>query len=227
MCADNAVATARIEEYLEHLRKALGEVPAPERDEIVEEIRSHIAGRIEAEGGMQEQVINQILRAVGDPKELASEYKTEAILRRAAKSKSPWVLLRSTLRWAMTGIVGFIAFALTLTGYGCAAVCYLCALLKPIFPARIGLWLGPEHTLTLGYWNGRFSATEVYGIAVRPPASFGLGTLSATQGPVRELLGGWLFPVALLCGLLFVMATTSFTRWSISKFGERRSRRSA
>jgi len=221
MSADNV--TARTDEYLASLRKALGDVPIAERDEMVEEIRSHIFERIEAEGQATERVINQVLRAVGDPNELASQYKVEALLRGAAKSRSPWVLLRSTLRWAMTGIVGFIAFAITLTGYGCAAVCYLCALLKPILPARIGLWLSPEHTLTLGYWNGRLSGTEVYGISVRPPFSFVLGTLSATNGPVREIYGPWFFPASFLCGLLFIMVTTYFTKWFIRKFGWRKS----
>ncbi len=225
MCADD-IATS-IERYLARLRKALGDVPGPERDEMVEEIRSHILERVEAEGQVTEQVVNEVLRAVGDPRELAAQYKTDAMLRRAARSRSPWLLLRSTLRWATRGIAGVIAFLATLTGYGCAAVCYLCFLLKPFFPARVGLWLSPEHTITLGYWNGHFSGTEVYGISVRPPFSFALGTLGATQGPVRELLGPWLFPVALLCGSLFVIATTHLTRWFIKKFGKRKSRRSS
>jgi len=224
MSAGNAGGS--IKQYLVRLRKALGDVPSTERDEIVEEIRSHILERIEAQEPATEQVVNEILRAVGDPKELASQYKTEALLRRARTSQSPLLLLRTTLRWAMSGLAGVIAFLVTAVGYGCAAVCYLCALLKPVFPARIGLWLGPEHTMTMGYWNGRISATEVYGIAVRPPASFALGTLSATEGPVRELLGPWLFPVTLLFGVVFLMATTRFARWFIGKFGQRRSRRS-
>jgi uncharacterized membrane protein len=139
-------------------------------------------------GTLSEQAINEILRAVGDPNELASQSKTEAMLKRAVTSKSPWVILRSTLRWAMTGAAGVIAFLLTLTGYGCAAVCYLCALLKPVFPSRIGLWLAPDHMITLGYRASGFSA-EMYGISVRPPASFVLGTLGPTEGPARELLG--------------------------------------
>ena len=214
---------ARIAEYLANFRKALAGVPATEKDELIEEMRSHIVERVATEGQVGGDVISRVLSAVGDPKELASQYRTEALLRQAASSRSPWVLLRSTLRWGTTGIAGFVALVVTLAGYGCAAACYLCALLKPIFPARIGLWLSPEHTLTLGYWNGRLLGTEVYGIAVRPPISFGLGTLSSTNSPVREILGAWLFPVSLLVGLLFVMVTSHFTSWSIRKFGLRRS----
>jgi hypothetical protein len=217
---------AVVNEYLGRLRKAFDHVPSVERDELVEEVRSHVLERIEAEPHVTEQVVSDILRAVGDPKELASQHKTEAMLSRAVRSKSPWVLLRSTLGWAMTGTTGIVALFVTLTGYGCAAVCYLSAFLKPFFPARIGLWLRPEHTLTLGFWDGRFSGTEVYGISVRPPALFVLGTLSPTQGPVRELLGSWLLPVGLLCGGLFVVGTTLLTGWFIRRFGLRKSSQS-
>lgn len=137
--------TVRVNLYLVRLRKALADVPSSERDEMVEEIRSHILERIEAEGPVTEQVVDKVLWAVGDPEELASEYKTEAMLRRAAGSKSPWLLLRTTLRWATTGIAGCIAFLITSVGYGCAAVCYLCGFLKPVFPAHVGLWLGARH----------------------------------------------------------------------------------
>jgi hypothetical protein len=219
-------AMAAVNEYLARLRKAFAYLPSAERDEMVEEVRSHVLERIEAEPCVTEQVVNGILRAVGDPKELASQHKTEAMLRRAVRSKSPWVLLRSTLEWATTGTAGVIALFVTLTGYGCAAVCYLSVFLKPFFPARVGLWLRPEHILTLGYWDGRFSGTEVYGISVRPPVSFVLGTLGPTDGPVRELLGSWLLPVGVLCGGVFVVGTTLLTRWFIRRFGPRKSSRS-
>lgn len=207
-----------IDQYCSRLCKALHRVPTPERDEIVREVRSHILERVEAEGNVTEDILAEILRAVGDPKELASEYKTQAILRRATRSKSPWLLLRATLRWAATSVAGTVAFLATVAGYGCAAVFLVCASLKPFFPSRIGLWLAPEQTLSFGYWNGRLSSTEIYGISVRPPASFALGTLSATNGPVRELLGMWLIPIGVLFGALFFVATTIVARWLIRRF---------
>ena len=216
MHADRIRAT--IDSYLARLRDALGDVPSSERDEILREIRSHILERAEAEGPVTEQVVNQVLRAVGDPQELAKQYRADAILRLAASSRSPWLLLAATLRSATRGITGMIAFLVASVGYGCAAVAYLCAVLKPLVPDRIGLWLSPEHTVTLGYWNGQFSGTEVYGIAIRPPFSFVLGTLGATDGPVRELLGAWLVPAALVCGSLFLIGTTWITRGFIRRF---------
>jgi uncharacterized membrane protein len=219
MQTDSAVR--QIDEYLASLHKALGKLPPQARDDITKEIRSHILERVEEEGRVTEQTVNEVLRAMGDAREFASQYRTQAVLRRATTSKSPWTLLRATARSATTGLAGVVAFTATIAGYGCALVAYLCALLKPILPSHIGLWLGPEHTLTLGYRASRLAA-ETYGISVRPPASFVLGTLSATHGPAQELLGPWLFPVTLLLGVLLVFVTTRFARWSIRRFAQRK-----
>jgi uncharacterized membrane protein len=211
-----------IDQYCNRLWKALHKVPSPDRDEIVREVRGHILERLEAEPRVTEQVLTEILRAVGDPTELASEYRTQAVLRQARHSKSPWALLRATLRWAATSVIGVVALLATVMVYGCATAFFLCAFLKPMFPSRIGLWLAPQHTLCFGYWNGRLSGTELYGISVRPPASFVLGTLGPTDGPVRELLGPWLSPMGVLCGVLCFLATSLITQWLIRRFTQNR-----
>jgi hypothetical protein len=111
--------------------------------------------RVEAEPELTAEVLAGIFRAVGEPKALAAEYQTQAMLRAATHSNLPWVLrpyvlLRTTLRWGVTSIAGMVAFLFTIIGYGCAVVFYLCALLKPAFPTHIGLWSAAQHTLTLG-----------------------------------------------------------------------------
>ncbi len=216
-----------IDEYCKRLWKALHKVPFPERDDLVREVRTHILERVEGEARVTPKILTEILRAVGEPKELAAEYRTQAMLREATRREPswvlrPWVLLRATLRWALTSMAGLVAFLVTVIGYGCAAVFVFCALLKPVFPARIGLWLAPQHTLSLGYWNGHLSGTEVYGISVRPPVSFVLGTLGSTDGPIRELLGNWLIPVTIPCGALFFLATSIVARWFIARFNRKK-----
>jgi hypothetical protein len=213
--------TQAIDQYCVRLRRALRSAPSAERDEIVEEVRTHLLERVGSEQGVTEEVVSRMIRAAGDPRELAKEFEMQAMFRHAATSRSPWLVLRTTLRWAMTGGAGVVAFFVTIVGYGCGAVFHLCALLKPFFPSRIGLWLAPEHTLSLGYWNGRLSETQVYGASVRAPASFVLGTLSPTEGPIRELLGLWLVPIGVVCGGLLLLSTTLFARWSIKSFGRR------
>jgi len=208
-----------IDQYCNRLWKALHKVPSLDRDEIVRDVRAHILERVEADPRVTEQVLAKILQAVGDPKELASEYRTQTVLRQATYSRSPWALLRATLRWAATSVIGVVAFLSTVIGYGCATVFFLSAFLKPMFPSRFGLWLAPQHTLCFGYWNAH-SGTELYGISVRPPASFVLGTLGPTDGPVRELLGAWLSPVGVLCGVLSFLATSLIARWLIRRFSQ-------
>jgi len=208
-----------INQYCARLGRALHKVASSERDEIVAEVRSHILDRLETETEVSQSIVSDILRAVGDPRELAAECRTQSMLRQAAHSRSPWVLLRATLAWATRGVAGLVAFFATVAGYGCAAVFLLCALLKPLFPSRIGLWLAPQHTLSFGYWNGRLSGAEIYGLSMRPPFSFVLvGTLGPMNGPVHELLGAWLVPMGAFCGTLFFLVTTIFVRWWIAKF---------
>ena len=226
MPANNDVIES-VNEYCKRLWKALHKLPSAERDDFVREVRSHILERVEAEPRVTPEILTEILRAVGEPKELAAEHRTQGMLREATRRGAPWVLrpwvlLRATLRWGLTGMAGLVAFFAAVTGYGCAAVFLLCALLKPVFPARIGLWLAPLHTVSFGYWNGRLSGTEVYGISVRPPVSFVLGTVGSTDGPIRELLGNWLIPVSILCGALFFLATSIVARSLIGRFTRKR-----
>ena len=212
-----------VDQYCRRLWKALHKLPSLESDDFVREVRSHILERIEAEPGVTPEILAGILQEVGEPRNLAVEYRTQAMLREVTREEArwvlrPWVLLRTTLRLGMTSITGLVAFLVTVIGYGCTIVFYLCALLKPFFPSRIGLWLAPQHTLSLGFWNGRLFATEIYGISVRAPFNFVLGTLSPTDGPVRELLGKWLIPVCFLCGAFFFLATSIVARWFIRRF---------
>ena len=213
-----------VDEYCKRLSKALHKLPAPEREDLIREVRSHILERVEAGPEVTTEALAKILREVGEPKDLAAEYRIQAALHDATRSEitwalRPWMLLRATLRWGLTSVAGFVAFLVTVAGYGCALVFYLCALLKPIFPSHIGLWLAAQRTLSLGYWNGRLTGAEVYGMSVRPPNSFVvLGTLGPVDGPMRELLGFWLIPIGFLCGAVFCIATSFFVQWFIARF---------
>lgn len=204
-----------VEAYLERLRKALAR-RGPESDEIVAEIRAHILERLEAEGANLEGGIAGLLGEVGEPEALASEYGTDRLLRRASQSWSPWLLLRTTLRWARTGLGGFLVSVLALLGYGSGAVCLLSTVLKPLFPDQIGLWVAADR-IVLGYWSGA-SGSEMYGISMRLFSAFALGTLGPTPGPAREVLGNWFYPTAWVAGVLLIGATTLLTRRAIGRF---------
>jgi uncharacterized membrane protein len=209
-----------VERYLAELRSALGRLPDAERDDVVAEIRSHVLERIGPEANAAS--VREVLQAVGEPRELAAQYATQALLRRAVRSRSPWLLLRTTFRWATTGIAGVIAFLLTVTGYGAALVFLLCAFLKPFLPAQIGLWLGSDAALTLGYWNGRLPA-EAFGMSLGPPGLFCVACqVGPRDGPLQDVLGVWLIPISIVAGMLCAVVTTYLVRRLIGRFGLRR-----
>jgi len=94
--------TRIINQYLAELRKALSGMTVSEREEIVDEIRTHIAER-SAQPGI---TVEEVLRRLGPAEEIARDYTNGALLRRANRSRSPWFILRASYRWAKTGVQG-------------------------------------------------------------------------------------------------------------------------
>jgi hypothetical protein len=181
----------RIERYLLRFRLALTGVQTGDKEDLVSEIRSHIVERLDDTSRPLNEIVDQTLGNLGAPETLAARYHTEGLLQRAQTTMSPVLLLRATMRWAMTGIRGFFAFWVLFIGYFTAAAFYLCAILKPFFPDRVGLFWGPSN--------------------------YGIGLRIDSDPPSTELLGMWFPPVALALGCLFIIGTTKFVRWMISK----------
>jgi len=177
-----------IEVYIARLRKALSGFGVTEREDIVEEIRTHIVDRV-AESGL---TVEDTLARLGPAEELAKDYRSGALVRRARSSFSPWTVLRATLRWAMTGVHGLTVFILALFGYGMGTALILAGLLKPLFPEQTGLWIGPD----------------VFQIGFRPEYS----------PDAHEMLGPWFTQIALALGVLFFIVTTMVVRRLLPKF---------
>jgi hypothetical protein len=177
-----------IDRYLLRFRLALTGVR--DKEELVSEIRSHIVERLEDTSRPVDEVVERTLNGLGAPEVLATRYRTEGLLERASTTMSPLLLLRATMRWAMTGIRGFFAFWVLFLGYFMAAGFYVSAALKPFFSDRLGFWVGAHG----------------FGIMLRPPG-----------GGDTELLGMWFAPVTLALGCLCTIGTTKFVRWMISK----------
>jgi hypothetical protein len=179
----------RIESYLARLSSALAAVGPEERDEIVREIRAHIldsvSGATDPAGA-----VDRVLRLLGAPAELADRYTTERLLTRAGRSFSPWLLLRTSWRWAKLGIAGTITFFVAFIGYGMALALTIAVFLKPFMPSRLGMWLGPK-TLNVG-------------VPDHPEA-------------MRELLGHWFVPVIAVAAFAFAVGTTQALRWLIGR----------
>ncbi len=197
MSSDEQASQARIDAYLARLRRALGRLPLEEANDILREIRGHIVERAESAGTLDGRTIERVLEDMGRPEEIGSLYRTDALVARARATFSPVLIFRTTIGWAMKTALGFIALLLGIIGYGVGLALVGCAVLKPLFPDNIGLWV------------------DEHGVQLAVPHSQGLGP---------ELLGWWAVPVYLLLGALAVVGTTSFLRWML-RFASRSSRR--
>ena len=127
-----------IDAYLRELRRQLGKTP--DADDIVAEIRSHIA-----DAGPD---VAATLARLGSPSYLAALYAID-------RGTSPLVLLRGLARWATVSVMGFPILVVVSVGYLVAVSFLLAALIKPVAPHRTGLWqlAGGEVSLRLGLFE--------------------------------------------------------------------------
>jgi hypothetical protein len=190
-------AQQKIEAYLGRLRQLLRGMNSEDANEIVEELRSHIAEKAAASGQVTAAGVDAALTLLGTPEELATQYTTDALLARAEVSRSPLRILESLFRWASLSIAGFLVLLTSIVGYFLGGALMLCAVLKTIHPHTAGLWAFPngadtEFSLRLGFGT--------------PP----LGG--------RDLLGWWIVPVGLIVGCGLVMLTTRFALWCFRQY---------
>jgi uncharacterized membrane protein len=184
---------SQVNDYLVRLRASLIGMTLAEREDIVQEIQMHIRER-----SSDPQIsIEEILAGLGPADELAQQYQTGLLVQKARHTISPMVVLRATLRWATTGVEGFLVFMIAITGYMSGAAFLLLALLKPFFPRYTGLWVGP----------GAFDFSFRMGATMTNPAS-----------PVHEVLGWWLIPVCLILGSLSLAVTTKLIQFLLRWF---------
>jgi len=184
---------AQANDYLARLRAALIGMTVSEREDIVEEIRMHIRER----SSDQQSSLNAVLAGLGSPELLAEQYRTGMLVQKARTSRSPFLILRAALRWATTGIEGFLVFVIAILGYATGIAFLLLALLKPFFPQYTGFWVGPD----------QFSFSFRMGATMTNPAS-----------PVHEVLGWWLIPICLTVGSLSLALTTKLLQFLFRRF---------
>ncbi len=182
-----------VNNYLARLRASLTGITVSEREDIVEEIRMHIRERSDDLAADA----NAVLAALGSPEDLGQQYRTGLLVQRARTSRSPLLILRAALRWATTGVEGFLVFVIALVGYALGGGFILLALIKPLFPANTGFWVGPN----------QFSFSFRTAASMTNPAS-----------PVHEVLGWWLIPVCLVIGALSLALTTKFLQYLMGRF---------
>jgi HAAS domain-containing protein len=185
--ADADIALRKMEEYLKQLRGALGILPKDEARDIVEEIRSHIRDCGERDGALASEEVAATLERLGPPLELASKYRMESLAKRAQRTRSPWLVLRTIFHWAGLSLNGAWVLLVSLMGYALAAAFLISAIAKPFNPQRVGLWRLDD-----------------------PEASWSLhlGFREAPHG--TEVLGWWMVPLGLLVGSGVFLVTVRY-----------------
>lgn len=173
-----------IEDYFSELERKMADLPADDRQDFSRELRAHVLDRLEQVSIASEADCRSVLKALGTPEEIARQYRLERIMRRSPWRISPLAILRTTLRWALTGFQGFAVFMVAFTGYAFALCFYLAALMKPFFPQNVGFFIGP-HNINLAAW----------------PAPAGVAWLDA-----------YFIPICIVIGYLFTLGTTVLIR---------------
>lgn len=186
MKANLSTQADAIDAYVKRVSVGLKDMSESQRQEIVAEIRSHLAERARqlAEQGVPEAG-QAAIAAMGDADELARQFARTASAERVSRSIAPWVLLRAA-SLAFTGAKGVLTFLLGIVGYATALAFSLAAILKVIMPSKVGLWVGPH--------------LFVWGVTPHTPGR-------------HELAGEYFIPVSVALAFLFASGTTLALRW--------------
>jgi uncharacterized membrane protein len=188
---------SRVRGYLYVLDRSLrAAVSATLAADAVREVESHIRESIAESPGMpnERDAIEGILTRLGSPATVARAYSLELIMEEAAIGGRVTAVLRSVFHGAATGIRSFFSALLLLLGYASGVAFISVAVLKPIFPNNVGLWL-------------------------HKGVSFG-AEFPAPPG-VTPLGGYWIIPISLGIGAAALVLTHRVARRWSARLGER------
>jgi uncharacterized membrane protein len=151
--------------------------------DAVREIESHLHERILASDGApsERDALEKILADLGPPLRVAQAYSAERTIDEAVTTGRFVPMVRAFGHLALTTFAGFWAAFGLLVGYLVSGAFVALAVLKPIFPNNVGV----------SYKHGW-------------PIGFG------AQFPVEPglvVVGYWMIPVSLLCGLGIFVGT--------------------
>lgn len=120
--------------------------------DAVREIESHLRERVlTADGAPNErEALEKILGELGPPLRVAQAYSAERTIDEAVTTGRLVPMLRAVGQLALTTVAGFFAALGLITGYLGSVAFVLLALLKPIFPNNVGIWV---HDATPDEWS--------------------------------------------------------------------------
>ncbi len=194
---------ARVRGYLFVLGRSLRSfLPHPTATDALREIESHIRERVDDAAAEPDEraALEALLAELGEPLRVARAYSGELAVEEAVATGRAGATARAVWHLATSSILGFFPALGLLLGYSVGLGLLAIAVLKPVFPANVGLLV-------------------VEGM----PRAFGVvGQLPAGG---RMLGGYWLIPVTLAFGLAALLATHRGSRRYLEWWRSRSARR--
>lgn len=185
-------AEQQVQDYLSRFRRAMKDADPEVIDDISNEFESHLKEQIAAETSLTPERLAELFTTLGEPEVLAVQYRTEVLIKVASRSSSPLVVVRAVFRWATLSGLGIASLMTAVIGYGISISLLVSALLKPVFPDRVGVWY-------------RFPYLQI----------------GFTKDPTQyvDLMGWWIIPFGIVTGVLFFVATTRLMKYLMWTFG--------
>lgn len=196
---------SRVRGYLFVFERSLRSFLAPTvAADAVREVESHIRDAVAQAGDVPDEhaALERILMRLGPPMKVAQAYSLELVMNEAEMTGRVGAVIRSLFQTAATGVAAFFGALGLFVGYSLGLSFVAIAILKPIFPNNVGIWM-------------------VHGIPVSA------GALFPPPPPERgwELAGGYaIVPVFFALGLIVLLITHRLARKWIGALRARRQR---
>jgi hypothetical protein len=199
--------TSRVNGYLFVLERSLVTcLPRENVRDVVREIDSHLRERIAAAQAMPDErtTLENILRELGPPQRVAQAYSLERTVGEAVDTGNVSAIVRAVWHVAMSGISSFFVALGLFVGYFAGAVLIAFAVMKPLFPGNIGIWVG-DRSISEGVDIGWHA---------------GVNVAAASHG--HDVAGYWVIPIFLMAGFGLLFLTTRGARKFLGWWRRRR-----
>lgn len=163
------------DKYQDRVEKLAGALAAPQRRDMLLEIRAHLLESMLRGEGDESQRLEQAIAQLGRPEEFVPGWVEERLSQAADPAlmmRSRWQLLRLDATRGLLGLLRSIALGF---GYMLVFYSFVMFILKILFPENVGLFVLPNGVPLVGY---------------------------ADAEGISELLGWWFLPISLLLGVV-------------------------
>jgi len=186
---------SRVRGYLYVLERSLKTfLPAADAVDAAREVESHIRERIAESPSTPDEksAIERVLEELGSPLKVARAYSLELSAEEAVATGRLAPIARSLVQFAALGVTGFLGALAIFVGYAMGLGFLAIAVLKPIFPDNVGLFIA-DGWPTFGAQFPAEGAGPYGGYAIIPISiAIGLGILIGTHVAARRWIESWL-----------------------------------